>query len=372
MAEKLKKCTEDIKMNFSDRMVFNPNEKTAVSIRDGVLEYLGVELGFEPADKVFTVYRSPATIANAAARMPGIPLTDDHIDIGEVPQELVKGSVMSSEMIDAYDELTKTTIATKNKLTIDDEMRANVESGKRELSLGYTADLVPHSEYDYEQKDIMPWHLAVVEAGRCGPMCSFLDRKPTGEDPMTKKLPKAFVDESGAVNMQLVAELVASLPDLIRQMPLEKLNELVPVLQEALGSAKESGAEMPEEEPTEDESGTGEKPDGEMADEDMTEEEKPNFSDSAEFKDAVAKAVSRHSAVIEKAKSFVDEEYSFEDKTTEQIMRDALKTQSTETFEDSELAVAFKLLRKASSDYSKFGDAKTGGLAARLEQELGE
>ncbi len=49
---------------------------------------------------------------------------------------------------------------------------------KKQLSLGYSADIVPHSEYDFEQIDINPHHLAVVENGRCGPLCCFLDRKP--------------------------------------------------------------------------------------------------------------------------------------------------------------------------------------------------
>ena len=54
-------------------------------------------------------------------------------------------------------------------------------------------------------------------------------------------------------------------------------------------------------------------------------------------------------------------------------MRDALATQSTDKFEDSELPVAFKLLRKPNTDYSQFGDSKPDtGLMSRISETLGE
>jgi len=64
---------EKIHRQFADTATYSDTERTAVSIRDGVLEYLGTEIGLEPPDKVFAVYRSPATIANAAHAMKGIP-----------------------------------------------------------------------------------------------------------------------------------------------------------------------------------------------------------------------------------------------------------------------------------------------------------
>lgn len=352
---------------FADKMTYDPHQKTAVSIRDGVLEYYGSEIGKEPLDQVFRVYRSPATIANATMKMAGIPLTDEHVSLDEMPPT-DGGVVESSEMIDAIDEFTHTTIATKNKLSISDPLRASVESGKRELSLGYMANLVPHDEYDFEQKDIIPHHLAVVTDGRCGSMCSFIDRKPTQEeDPTMKKLHKAFLDAEGAMNLQQIAEVVAAFPEAIRQMPLDQVQKLMPVLQEAMTAATEVGAEpevMDEdvkEDPTTDENGEGEKE--EVMDEESEEKESDKFEDSAAFKDAVKAeatkltdaAIKRHSEVIEKAKTFVDAEYSFTDKTTEQIMRDTLATESSEKFEDNELSTAFKLLKK-SGDYKNFGD----------------
>jgi hypothetical protein len=98
------------------------------------------------------------------------------------------------------------------------------------------------------------------------------------------------------------------------------------------------------------------------ADEEVEEEkEKSNFADSTAFKDAVKieakKFVDESIKTIEKARTFLDDKYNFEGKETDQIKRDALATQSSEKFTDSELTVAFKLLSK-NSKYSHFVDGK--------------
>lgn len=360
---------------FADRMTYDANERSAVSIRDGVLEYMGAEIGLEPADKVFTIYRSPATIANAAYRMPGIPITDEHVTLDE-PAPDHGGAVTDSEMIDALDESTHTTIATRNRLSINDGLRVTVESGKRELSLGYTAHLTPHSLYDFEQKDIVPHHLAVVQDGRCGSMCSFLDRKyqPKAQEVSPMKLHQAFTDEAGAANLQQIAEIAASFPEAIKTMPLDKLQEILPSIMEAMEAAKSAGAEVPAEtEEVTDRSDMDEENLDADANSEEDEEDENRFTDSKAFKDAVTAeaktmadkqsqafadaAVKRHAEVIEKAKSFVADDYKFTDKSTDQVMRDALATQSTDKFSDEELPLAFKLLRKT-ANYKEFGDAQ--------------
>jgi len=175
---------ERLHRQFADTATYSDTERTAVSIRDGVLEYLGTEIGLEPPDKVFAVYRSPATIANAAHAMKGIPLTGEHVSLdGPAPSD--GGRVESSVVIDQVDEPTHSRLAVRNKLSVSDSLQITLKD-KRQLSLGYEADLVPHSKWDYEQINIVPHHLAAVSDGRCGPLCSFLDRKPE-EKNMTKK-----------------------------------------------------------------------------------------------------------------------------------------------------------------------------------------
>lgn len=362
-----------MKRNFQDKASFDATSKTAISVRDGVLEYLGAEIGFEPPDKIFTVYRSPATIANAAMRMAGIPVTVGHVSIEDAAPD-TGSTVESSAMIDAHDPSTSTTIAIKNSLTMSAEMLDSAATD-REMSLGYGAELVPHNVYDLEQLDIQPHHLAIVPSGRNGRMCSFLDRKPTTQEKpsMTHKLHKAFTDADGELNLQQIAEIAAGLPEAIKSVPLAKLQEMLPMLKEIMAAAKGAGVVDPDETEVSDEDKEKKEPAAEK-------EGDKKFSDAdvelvvakrqKEFADA---AIKRHTEVIEKARTFLDAEYSFSDKDTNQIMRDALATEQSETFADAELPLAFKMLKKASPDYSKFGDKKTtGGLANRIKEDLGE
>lgn len=351
--------------HFFDAMTFDAATKTAVSVRDGYLEYLGSEIGMEPAEKVFKVYRSPATIANAAALMQGIPLTDEHVSLDEPPASPV-GSVVDGTMVDMLAPDTATTLAIANRVKLGDAIMGAVSTGKKQLSLGYNAELVPYQGdkgYDLEQREIRPHHLAVVSAGRCGPSCSFIDRKPTDEVTDMPVLHKAFQDAEGQMSLEKIVEIAASLPEALKKMPLDRVQEIMPALQEAMASAEEMGVETEIVEETESVEDAEVAEEAEVVDEDK-EKEKVAVTDTAEFKDAVVKAadaaVKSHMTVVEKARKFVDENYSFTDKSTEQIMRDALAQEGhdAKAFSDSELSVAFKLLKptKAASALRTFGD----------------
>lgn len=358
--------------HFNDAVIYNPTEKTALSVRDGVIEYLGSEINMQPPEQMFTVYRSPATIANAATRMLGIPITDEHVTL-DTPAPSGDGSVVAAEMIDASEPLTKTTIAIRNKLAIGDKLLMAVEADKRELSLGYYAELVPHDEYDFEQREIMPHHLAVVDKGRCGAMCSFIDKK-GATDMSVKKvtkpvLHKAFTDAEGMMNLQQIVELATALPEAIKSVPVDQLQKLLPALQQIVEASK---AVMPAEEPVvkveDEELDENGNPIVKVADEETEEEKAAKFADAA--RPVVAAAIKRHTAVIEKARGFVDAAYAFTDKDTATIMRDALATETSEQFADAELELAFKLLKKTGTQYGEFGDKKPGSLTALSDKEL--
>ena len=372
---------ETIRKQFADLAVYSETARTAVSVRDGVLEYLGAELDLEPLDKVFTVYRSPATIANAAYAMAGIPLTDEHVSM-EGPALDSGSRVESSVVIDQLDESTHSRLAVQNKLAVNDTLQLLLKD-KRQLSLGYEADLVPHSRWDFEQINIAPHHLAAVPAGRCGSLCSFIDRRPDtpvkpqeGDTMEPKKLIKAFTDAEGSVSLEQIVEIATGLPEAIRKVPVDQLVKLMPAMQEIMSYAKEQGA-MPAEEPEMEMEGEDMEGEEKETMDEEKEGDKENFADSSKFKDAVASAVKgevkRYAEVVNKARNFVDAEYDFAGKTANDVMRDALATQSTDKFEDAELSVAFKLLRKANTDYSQFGDTKAdSGLASRISETLGE
>lgn len=367
-----------MKVRLQDRSAvqWDSKTKTAISVRDGVLEYYGAEIGLEPADKIFTVYRSPATIANVAMKMAGIPLTNNHVEVQPLVDEADKcGTVESADMIDMLDSSTDSTLAIRNRISLSDDIMADIEQGKRELSLGYDANLVEHDKYDFEQRDIMPYHLAVVEQGRCGPRCRFIDHKQQKVLPMKKTklalLMKQFKDAEGeSITVEQIAELAVALPEALKTAPLEQLQAIWPSLMELINLSKTAGVEM---------SGLAEVVEPvevETADEDMEdpEKEKVALADSKAFKDALKKAtdaaVKRHSAVVDKAKEFVGEQYSFADKSTDQVIRDALSSvYGKQKFADSELDLAFKMLRKQTNALASFGDEKgekKTGLAAKV------
>jgi hypothetical protein len=369
---------------FSDAATYDGSLKTAISVRDGVLEYLGSELGMEPADKIFYVYRSPATIASLAAQMPGIPVISDHIEPGTEPDN-IPSRVESASLIDAFDDATSSTLAIQNKLSLDPAMLAEIESGKDELSLGYEGRLIPHDKWDFEQRDLVPTHLATVTDGRCGVGCRFIDRKPNPEAnrPM-KKLHKAFLDAEGSLSLSQIVELAAGLPEAIKNVPADKLAELLPALQEVMAAATAAGVETPAPEvPADMPEMTDEEADKLMDESaDAAGGDPVKVTDSArkvlrkKFADkiaaAVGDAVKAHTAAIEKARTILPETYSFADKSTAQVMRDALAVEhGSQKFADAELSVAFKLLKKSGGEYQTFGDrsADDNSLSARLKKE---
>jgi len=359
--------------HFRDSAVYDPKEKTAISVRDGTLEYLGSEIGMEPPERMFTVYRSPATIANAAAMMAGIPITDEHVTL-DMPAPSGDGSVRESEMVDVSDPTTRATIAVRNKLALGDTLLAAVDAGKRELSLGYNAELVPHDEFDFEQRNIVPHHLAAVPQGRCGPMCSFIDRK-GGPEMATKKKPelhKAFTDADGQLNLQQVVELAQALPEAIKAVPMDQLQELLPAMQQVVAAAKEV---MPQEEQTEPPAEAASEPAAEGDTPSMDgdqpsampgatpDEQKKQFGDAvdraaeAKARKLIDNAVRHHAGIVQKARDFLDSGYDFAARSATEIMRDALATETSEQFTDAELPLAFKMLKRTESRYKSFGDS---------------
>lgn len=374
------------KLKFIDVATYDGSLRTAVSVRDGVLEYLGSEIGQEPPDKIFTVYRSPATIASLVSQMPGIPVIGDHIEPGTEPDD-IPSRVESASFIDAFDESTSSTLAIQNKLFLDDDMLAEIEGGKNQLSLGYEGRLVPHDKWDFEQRDLVPTHLATVDSGRCGVGCRFIDRKPTPEAHMSQKvkLHKAFCDAEGSLSLSQIVELAAGLPEAIKNVPADKLSELLPALQEIMAAASAAGVEpIVEDAVVEDMPEMTDEDADKLMDEsaDAAGGDPVKVTDSArkvlrkKFADklavAVGNAVKVHASVIDKARTILPETYSFADKSTAQLMRDALAVEhGSQKFSDSELSVAFKLLKKSGGEYQTFGDrsADDNSLSARLKKE---
>ncbi len=353
-------------MLFHDRAILDLATKRLVSMRDGVLEYLGHEIGREPADQTFYVYRPPSALANASRSMDGLPIVDGHIDPeGEPPQ--TESYILDTQVVELAKQETETTLACSHRASVGQDLQAAIESGKREVSLGYTADLVD-TERGIEQINIQPHHLAAETEGRCGPSCSFMDhRKPVTDGDMSmfgkkkgeNSIHQAFLDQEGQVNMQQIVEIAGALPDAIKKIPVDKLQEVMPQLKELVQLAKENDPDMAQEDMEEEKYDSEGNPTTDKAKArayEKIKDQKPQtqggYTDAQVEKmvnDALAqqkqKVMQDHAKAIQKAQHFLDDNYDFTDKSTEQIMRDAVATQSTEQYSDQELPLAFKMLQ---------------------------
>ncbi len=421
--------------HFVDALQFNSEDKTAVSVRDGVMEYVGAELGIEPADKIFTVYRSPATISNAANRMQDLVVTDDHVDDADnIDPNLLVGSVIDSSMIDSIEEGTGSQLAVKNKIKIEKlGFLDTLKNGKRQLSLGYEAEIVPHNVYDFEQKNIMPNHLAIVQDARGGSVCSFLDKN--GVITMKRNLrkaKKATFKDADQPSLQEIISTVEEFKNSVRTASMDSVLKVMPMMQAVIEASKKSDVNedttevMQDDEdqvdaksddnetdvapaanvvdPDDDDDSLvdlqdeddDDKDDGSFLEKERSigrdegrdegkddrksegafdfdkgkEAEKKKLNDSRAFKDAMKVAISNHTAVLEKAMKFLDASYSFKDKSTASVMRECLKTQyGSQRFNDRELSTAFKMLRPAGTNLRNFGDSDGANTIMNLQNK---
>lgn len=329
--------------------------KTITSVRDGVQEYLGVELGVEPPEKIFTVYRAPGTISAIAGTCDKLPIINEHISpsIDPTAQQTI-GLISSTEVVDCDDSDTDATLVLQNKANVSDKLLQLADNGKKQFSLGYLAKLREHDKYDFEQYEIEPKHLALVDSARGGAGLTFQDKEGKA---MNEKL-KAFLDAEGGFTAKRLAELLNILLENIQEVEGTEFKKIIPSLEKAVAVAMGSGAEVPEEKesPSEDipaeDMGSPEVPAEEEAKDGKT------YSD-ADFADAVSKQAeiiaTERLAVIEKAKGLLSESYDFADKKTVEIMADCLKLYGDDEFADSELATAFKAI-VAVNKYKAFGD----------------
>lgn len=157
--------------------------------RIGIQEYLAIEMGLsdrEPSD-IIRVYRPEEEVFadNSLGSFASKPVTNNH------PPELVDTKNFRQYGVGfSGPEVTRDGMFAKTVLHVtDEEAIKNIESGKVELSNGYTADIdwtpgvTPDGEqYDAVQRNIKGNHIAIVERGRAGPACRVADNLPTTGD----------------------------------------------------------------------------------------------------------------------------------------------------------------------------------------------
>jgi hypothetical protein len=178
-------------MLFSDTLQLDRPRKTADGYlvararasRSGIYDYLGSEIDPEgktfAADQTVKVYRPEEEVfaADSVASFLMKPVTNDHpskpvtaANWRDYAKGVVGKALRDGEYL-AFD------IVLMDKAMID-----QVETGKRELSNGYSSDIeftagstATGEHFDAIQKNIRGNHVAIVDKGRAGPLCRIGD-----------------------------------------------------------------------------------------------------------------------------------------------------------------------------------------------------
>jgi hypothetical protein len=170
---------EEVSLARTGMMIYGPDETPIEAGPDGVAKI------FREAEDVF----HPDTIASAQ----GKPVTNDHPDNDVTPEswkELAHGFAMNVRRGEgAMDDLLLADL-----LITTPEGIKEVQSGKREISLGYEADYEDLAPGAGKQSNIIINHIALVEQGRCGPRCAISDSKPTSTKGSTMKGKNKILD----------------------------------------------------------------------------------------------------------------------------------------------------------------------------------
>lgn len=154
--------------------------------RTGWMEYLGEEVPEGPPGEIVKVKRSPEELFSKAtmSSFEGKSVTNNHptrnLDIDTVAT-LERGHLTNVRKDGDF--------LLADLIIKDQGLIAEIDNGKREVSCGYDCLWVPLNEdhTEYEQKEIIGNHVAVVQNGRAGPRVAIMDQKTKNDKEGSKK-----------------------------------------------------------------------------------------------------------------------------------------------------------------------------------------
>jgi len=165
---------------FLDNVTLNGVKETqegylvadAFAVRTGIQKYAGFEVG-RPELPVVNVYRPETEVfsADTLRSFSHVPVTNDHPNVAVTAEnwkDFAVGEASTEVLRDG--EKMRIPLVLKDKSVI-----ADVKNGKRELSAGYSCELVGEdgiapdgTPYQAKQVNIRANHIAVVKHGRAG------------------------------------------------------------------------------------------------------------------------------------------------------------------------------------------------------------
>lgn len=218
-----------------------------IAARTGVYQYVSTELDLPGPARIVNVYRPPEEVfaPESMASYIDKDVTNDH------PSDLVNSTTFREVSVGHVrgverdgDNLVVDMII-KDQSAIDD-----IESGKAELSPGYTAEYVEQpgqapdgTPYELVQRDIKINHNAVVDAARAGKVARIFDHKPKGIPPMATR--KVFLDSKKSRSVILDEETATVVEDAVSGLmkTLDEANERADKAEAAKDEAEEKAEE---------------------------------------------------------------------------------------------------------------------------------
>lgn len=192
--------------------------------RTGIQEYLASELGLDgDPNRIVNVYRPAEEVfkQNSLSSYNGVDVTDNHpsglVD-AKTYRSVAVGNVISEGVQDG--DYVQATLLIKDESAIK-----SIESGKSELSAGYTAEYVNEPsvtedgcEYEFIQRDIKINHVALVDKARAGAMARIFDKK------VEVIMAKVTLDNGRAIELEdaIAAQVEDSISRLTAQATTEK------------------------------------------------------------------------------------------------------------------------------------------------------
>ncbi|WP_080889248.1 DUF2213 domain-containing protein [Pseudomonas putida] len=218
-----------------------------IAARTGVYQYVSTELDLPGPARIVNVYKPAEELFNPESMATYVDkdVTNDH------PEDLVDSttfrevSVGHVRGVEQDGENLVVDMIIKDQSAIDD-----IESGKAELSPGYTAEyaeepgVAPDGKaYEYTQRTILNNHMAVVEAARAGKMARIFDHKPKGTPPMATR--KVFLDSKKSRSVILDEETATVVEDAVSSLmkTLDEANERADKAEAAKDEAEEKADE---------------------------------------------------------------------------------------------------------------------------------
>ena len=149
----------------------------------GVFPYMGSSIGAPDPDKVYMVYRSEEELSNTETlnSFKLVPWVDDHEMLGQVEHGMMPPEEKGIAGVTGEDVYYKDGKIYANLKLFSESQADLIESGKKELSLGYRCDYEPQTGtfngdyYDYIQTNLRGNHIASVDEGRMGKEVAVLD-----------------------------------------------------------------------------------------------------------------------------------------------------------------------------------------------------